>query len=163
MWLQSKNGQNEDKMRVFGIWAKYLRVLDLLRVGGCARGLQDAVQLYVRGLDQLWPPSQSEFIAKLINHPRYSFLNLFKNILFLSILISKSLSDFRSDIGQFAPICYVLEKKIEDKEEQTNWITLTYLPRLLSKFGNFVILMAGGLILGRIAGLDGIARRQLRW
>ncbi|KAL0103370.1 hypothetical protein PUN28_017555 [Cardiocondyla obscurior] len=32
---------------------RYLRILDLLGIGRCARGLQDAVQLYVRGLDQL--------------------------------------------------------------------------------------------------------------
>lgn len=32
---------------------RYLRILDLLGIGRCARGLQDAVQLYVGGLDQL--------------------------------------------------------------------------------------------------------------
>jgi len=32
---------------------RYLRILDLLGIGRRARGLQDAVQLYVGGLDQL--------------------------------------------------------------------------------------------------------------
>ena len=37
-----------------GLCRAYLGILDLLRVGGRARGLQDAVELYVGSLDQLW-------------------------------------------------------------------------------------------------------------
>lgn len=39
---------------------RYLRVLDLLGIRRCARRLQDAVQLYVGGLDQL--------LANIIGH-----------------------------------------------------------------------------------------------
>jgi len=38
---------------------RYLRILDLLGIGRRARGLQDAVELYVGGLDQLSANTQS--------------------------------------------------------------------------------------------------------
>jgi len=43
---------------------RYLRILDLLGIGRCARSLQDAVQLYVGGLDQLSANQQSAVFSR---------------------------------------------------------------------------------------------------